>query len=162
MFIKTKVWEIGKTANGLAAFLKNPDSSSYIPVYLSGEEAHEILTAINGTENAIPGIYEVFLSLFLTLKIRIESIEILKAKSPGYYRSIIHFKTDNNRLALESKTPDAIILGIRADIPIFIEDSIFEEDSITITGNDTPFASQLSRLYKELEIMVEKENYEEP
>ena len=163
MFTKTEIWTVGKTPNGLAVLLRLPDSSRCVPVYLENSEAQDVLAAISGIKENIPGIYEAFISFSSASAVQPEAIEILKAKSPGYYRAMVHFKSSGSKFTLELKTPDAIILGTRAGIPIFIEDSISEEDSINVTmaETDQPFASQLSRLRKELESVVEEENYEE-
>ena len=163
MFIKAEIWTVGKTENGLAALLRLPSSARCVPVYLEHDDAYSILTALSGTEEKPPRFPGLFAAYGAAVGIRPESVEILKTGSPEGFRAVIHFSGDSTRFSLEAKTPTALSLAIRCGIPIFLENTIAEEDSIGINLSETeiPFAVQLSRLKNELNRRVNEEDYEQ-
>ena len=163
MFIKAEIWTVGRTENGMAALLRLPSSSRCVPVYVEPAEAQALLTSLAGEKEKPPRLPEVLNSFSLAVSVKPESIEILKGGSPGYYRSVIHFSGDDVRFTLDSRTPDALALAVRSGIPIFMEDSISEEDSINVSmaEPEMPFATQRSRLQDELGRRVEEEDYEQ-
>ncbi len=163
MFIKAEIWTVGRTGNGMAALLRLPSSSQCVPVYVEPAEAQAILTALGGVKEKPPRLPELVSSFSLAVSVKPESVEILKADSPGYYRSVIHFSGEDTRFTLDSRTPDALAIALRSGIPIFLENSISEEDSINVNLAEPgmPFATQRSRLQDELGRRVEEEDYEQ-
>jgi bifunctional DNase/RNase len=163
MFIKAEIWTVGRTENGMAALLRLPSSSRCVPVYVDSGEAQAILTSLAGVKEQPPRLPEVLNSFSKAVSVKPESIEILKSGSPGQYRSIVHFAGNETRFSLNTRTPDALALALRAGIPIFLEENISEEDSISVSmaEPEMPFATQLSRLQEELSRRVHEEDYEQ-
>jgi bifunctional DNase/RNase len=163
MFIKAEIWTVGRTETGMAALLRLPSSAQCVPVYVEANEAQAILTSLAGVKEKPPGLPEVFTSFCRAVSVEPESVEILRGKAPGHYRSVIHFTGEDTRFTLDSRTPEALAVAVRTGIPIFLEASISEEDSIAVSMTETemPFATQLSRLQDELGRRVEEEDYEQ-
>ena len=163
MFIKAEIWTVGKTDKGIAALLRLPSSARCVPVYVDSSEAQAILTSLAGVKEQPPHLSEVLNSFSRAVSVKPESIEILKSGSPGQYRSIVHFAGNESRFSLNTRTPDALALALRAGIPIFLEENISEEDSISVSlaEPEMPFATQLSRLQEELSRRVNEEDYEQ-
>jgi len=163
MFIKVEIWTVGRTENGMAALLRLPASARCVPVYVEPAEAQAILTSLAGVKEHPPRLPEVLGAFGKAVSVKPESVEIFKDSSPGLYRSVIHFAGEKTRFTLDSRTPDALALALRTGVPIFLEDSISEEDSIAVsmTESEMPFATQLSRLQEELGKRVDEEDYEQ-
>jgi bifunctional DNase/RNase len=163
MFIKAEIWTVGRTENGMAALLRLPSSARCVPVYVDNAEAQAILTSLAGVKEQPPRMSEVLSSLCKAVSVSPESVEILKSGSPGQYRSIVHFNGKESRFSLNTRTPDALALALRTGIPIFLEENISEEDSISVSmaEPEMPFATQLSRLQEELSRRVNEEDYEQ-
>ena len=163
MFIKAEIWTVGRTEKGMAALLRLPSSARCVPVYVDSAEAQAILTSLAGVKEQPPRMTEVLNSFCKAVSIKPESVEIIKSGSPGQYRSIVHFTGNETRFSLNTRTPDALALALRAGIPIFLEENISEEDSISVNmaEPEMPFATQLSRLQEELSRRVDEEDYEQ-
>ncbi len=163
MFIKAEIWTVGRTENGMAALLRLPSSARCVPVYVEPAEAQAILSSLAGVKEQPPRLPEVLSSFGKAVSVKPESIEVIKSGSPGYYRSIIHFSGNETRFSLDSRTPDALALALRTGIPIFLEEIISEEDSISVSmaEPEMPFTSQLTRLQEELNHRVSEEDYEQ-
>lgn len=163
MFIKAEIWTVGRTEHGMAALLRLPSSTQCVPVYVEPAEAQAILTSLAGVKEQPPRLTEVMTSFSKAVSVKPESVEILKSGSPGHYRSVIHFSGKDTRFTLDSRTPDALALAVRSGIPIFLEDTISQEDSINVSmaEPEMPFATQRSRLQDELGRRVEEEDYEQ-
>lgn len=163
MFIKAEIWTVGKTSNGIAALLRLPGSSRCVPVYIDNIEAQAILSALSGVKESPPRYPELISSLSRALSVNLESVEIFKGGSSGSYRSVIHFAGRDSRFTLDARTPDALAIALRAGIPIFLDDSIPEDDSIGVSmaEPELPITAQLGRLRTELGLRINEEDYEQ-
>ena len=163
MFVKVDLWTVGRTENGLAALLRLPTSQRCVPVYLDPAEAQAILSSLSGTRLIPPPMSRVLDSFAQAVAVPPESIDIIRASSPGHYRSIIHFRGESTRFALDARTPDSLALAVGRGIPVFLDETIGEEDGIHVSTAETemPFATQLARLREALESRVAEEDYEE-
>lgn len=163
MFIKAEIWTVGKTSSGIAALLRLPGSTRCVPVYLDNTEAQAILSALSGVKESPPRYPELFSSLSRALSVKAESVEVFKGGSPGGYRSVIHFSGKDSRFTLDARTPDALAIAVRAGIPIFLDDSIPEDDSIGVSMAEPELSvtAQLGRLRKELGLRIDEEDYEQ-
>ena len=163
MFIRVELWTVGKTESGMTALLRLPDSARCVPVTVEPAEAQVLLTAQAGVNEDPPGWTELMSAFGLAVPVKPESVEILRSEIPGKYRAVIHFAGDRTRFSLNARTPDALALALRTGVSIFLDDSIPEEDSIAISvaEPEPPFATQLKRLKRELDLKVAHEEYEQ-
>ncbi len=163
MFVKAEIWTVGKTESGMAALLRLPDNSRCVPVSLESFEAQNILLSLSGIQEDPPGWTELMAAFSRAVAVKPESVEILRSEIPRKYRAVVHFRGENTHFTLNSRTPEALALAVRTGVPIFLEDSIPEEDSIAVSmaEPEAPFSLQLKRLQAELKRKVAREEYEE-
>ncbi len=163
MFVKAELWTVGKTETGMAALMRIAGSARCIPVYVEPSEAQILLAALSGISQDPPGWTEMMAAFGVAVSVNPESIEILRSGIQGQYRAVVHFTGDSTRFSLNTRTPDALALALRTGVPIFLEEAIPEEDSITISMAETepPFTTQLKRLRSDLKRRVAAEDYEQ-
>ena len=163
MFVRVELWTVGKTESGMTALLRLPDSARCVPVSVEPSEAQTLLAAQAGVNEDPPCWTELMAAFGRAVSVKPESVEILRSEVPGKYRAVIHFSGQKTRFSLNARTTDALALALRTGISIFLEDVIPEEDSIAISvaEPEPPFATQLKRLKKELDIKVADEEYEQ-
>jgi len=163
MFTEAEIWTIGRTKNGMAALLRLPLSARCVPIYVEPSEAQVLLASLANARERPPRFPEFILELCRLTSLVPESVEIHRGNEKGVYRSIVNFVGADKRISLDSKTPDALAIAIRASIPIYLDEAISDTDSIgiSVTEPNLSFASQITRLQAELSRRVEAEDYEQ-
>lgn len=162
MFTKVEIWNIGRTENGIAILLRVPVSAQCVPIYVEPHEAREILAALSCTREKPQSYTEFFAAFTAAVSAAPESMEIIKSNIPRQYCAIIHFVGKDTQFSLESQTSPALALAARLNIPIFIEETILEEDGagMIISNSKTSSSAQMAHLREELALRVREEDYE--
>jgi bifunctional DNase/RNase len=70
--------------------------------------------------------HDLFLTLFGRLKVTLTRVVITDLRDDIYY-ALLHFSGAAGELTLDSRPSDAIALAIRAKVPVFVDDRVFEK-----------------------------------
>lgn len=73
-----------------------------------------------------PLTHDLFLTLFGRLKVGVTRVVITDLRNNTYYATL-HLTVDGAPMELDSRPSDAIALAIRAKVPVFAEDRVFEK-----------------------------------
>jgi len=89
-------------------------------------EMNGIAIPLNGVTPPRPLTHDLFLTLFGRLKVTLTRVVITDLRDDIYY-AILHFSGAAGELTLDSRPSDAIALAIRAKVPVFVDDRVFEK-----------------------------------
>lgn len=93
-------------------------------------EANGIAIPLQGVIPPRPLTHDLFLTLFGRLKVSLKRVVITDLKEDIYY-AVVYLTANGSDMTLDSRPSDAIALAIRAKVPIFVEDRVFDKSSIT-------------------------------
>jgi bifunctional DNase/RNase len=89
-------------------------------------EMNGIAIPLNGVTPPRPLTHDLFLTLFGRLNVTLSRVVITDLRDDIYY-AILHFTGAAGELTLDSRPSDAIALAIRAKVPVFVDDRVFEK-----------------------------------
>ena len=130
--------------------LKDTTSERFLTIFIGPCEADAITihlqTLQGGTRISRPMTHDLLKSLMETLGGKLKQIVINDLREEVYFAELI-VDVDGNELRIDSRPSDAIALAVRAEVPIFVAESVMDraattpEEEITETEaepEDTP------------------------
>jgi uncharacterized protein len=91
-------------------------------------EATGIAVPLQGVTPPRPLTHDLFLTLFGRLKVSLTRAVINDFRDDVYYATIYLTASGRAEFPLDSRPSDAIALAIRAKVPVFVEDRVFERN----------------------------------
>lgn len=179
--VELKVLNITESQAQIGAFamlLGEVDGERQLPIIVGPAEAQATALHLKGVITPRPLTHDLFISTLTILGISVLRVLIYKAKD-GIFYSFIYLKKEEEIVRIDARTSDAVALAIRADCPIFIYESILEQECLHLSdkekklfddddeegteegnkGNLTRNPSHMS-LEEALEQAIKDENYE--
>ncbi len=93
---------------------------------IGAAEATAIAVPLENITPPRPLTHDLFLTLFGRLKVSVTKVVITDLRNNTYY-STLYLTAGGNPMELDSRPSDAIALAIRAKVPVFAEDRVFEK-----------------------------------
>lgn len=92
-------------------------------------EATGIAVPLQGVTPPRPLTHDLFITLFGRLKVALTRVVINDVRDDVYYATI-YLKAGGGEFQLDARPSDAIALAIRAKVPVFVEDRVFERSGL--------------------------------
>ena len=89
-------------------------------------EANGIALPLHGITPRRPLTHDLFLTLFGRLKVTLTRVVITDLRDDIYYATV-YVHASGSEMTLDSRPSDAIALAIRAKVPVFVEDRVFDK-----------------------------------
>jgi uncharacterized protein len=89
-------------------------------------EMNGIAVPLNGVTPPRPLTHDLFLSLFGRLKVNLTRVVINDLRDDIYYATL-HLTSASGEMTMDSRPSDAIALAVRAKVPVFVEDRVFDK-----------------------------------
>ncbi len=99
-------------------------------------EAERIAIPLQGVTAPRPLTHDLFVTLFGRLKVSLRRVVITDLREGTYY-ALLHLDVAGSEMTLDSRPSDAIALALRAKVPIFVEDRVFDK-SLAPSSAPTP------------------------
>jgi bifunctional DNase/RNase len=93
---------------------------------IGAAEATAIAVPLENITPPRPLTHDLFLTLFGRLKVSVTKVVITDLRNNTYYATV-HLTSAGAAMELDSRPSDAIALAIRAKVPVFAEDRVFEK-----------------------------------
>jgi bifunctional DNase/RNase len=106
--------------------LRETDSPRFLPIFIGPCEAEAITLGLQGTEVGRPMTHDLLKGVMEQLGGTIEHILISELKNDTFYARIV-LDVEGQRVDVDSRPSDAIALGVRADVPIYVDESVMEQ-----------------------------------
>ena len=120
--------------------LKEKEAERYLPIWIGPAEADAIAVKLQGVTVSRPLTHDLLHSVINTLGATVNSITISNLKNDTFYAKII-LNVDREQLEIDSRPSDALALAVRAEVPIYAEETVLDRAGIfldTETGKPIP------------------------
>lgn len=158
-------------APAFALLLQEVNGDRQLPVIIGPAEAQAITFTLHKIKPVRPITHDLFAVMLTTFDITPTEVLIYKAQD-GVFYSYIFFEKEDKTIRIDSRTSDAIAIALRFECPIYIDESILEQERISpevqdeqndkkkSSSDDNLASKDLQTLKKALAKAVKEENYE--
>ena len=161
---------------GYAVMLKEVEGERQVPIIVGSNEAQAIAMALEGVEMPRPMTHDLMLDIIHSLDVDIKHIIISNIREGTFFAKITMSTLTTGDVTVDSRPSDAIAIGLRSMVPIFVEEVVFDsvglieqpesqnEESLQegsqIMEPLTSSEDMLDNLNEALDRAVEEEEYE--
>ncbi len=110
--------------------LKDPISGRYLPIFIGPCEAEAIAVKLQNMKVERPLTHDLLKSVIAELGGQVKHILVNDLRNDTFFAQIV-VEQDGETHAIDSRPSDAIALSVRLDVPIYVEESVMEQASIT-------------------------------
>ena len=110
--------------------LREADSRRLLPIWIGAFEAEAIATALQGHEPPRPMTHDLLKNVIAELGGTVQYIAITHLQDSAYHARIV-VEVRGMRREIDSRSSDAIALGVRSDVPIYVAEAVFEQAGMT-------------------------------
>ena len=115
--------------------LKTAEGNKFLPIWIGHPEAAAILMKLQGATTPRPMTHDLFTDMLEKLEARVIRIAVTELRENTFY-AVVTVAFDGSEIEIDSRPSDAIALAVRADAPIFADDSVIEESAIEFEHED--------------------------
>ena len=108
--------------------LREADGNRCVPIWIGAPEAAAIAHVMEGVEPPRPLTHDLLLSVMETLGARLGHVDITSMDEGVFYAELV--LADGRRI--DARSSDAIALALRAEAPVYVDDSILEEIGVAM------------------------------
>lgn len=115
-------------SNMYIMLLKEINGNGTLPIWIGKPEADSIALALGKVETPRPLTHDLIKNITDSLKFRIAKIIVTEIQDNTYY-ALVCLNDGKKETFVDSRPSDAVAVALRANAPIFVEDSILEQKS---------------------------------
>lgn len=167
---------VSQTQTGAYALvLAEENGDRRIPIIIGPVEAQSIAIQLEGLHPPRPLTHDLFKNIAQAFNIDLVEIIIYKLEEGIFYSELI-CEQNGSRIAVDSRTSDAVALALRFKCPIYTSEEILSKAGIVIEVNDSVDereddddvyssedqynTSSIEELEQQLKDAIQDENYE--
>lgn len=105
--------------------LRETGTARFLPIFIGPCEAEAITLGLQGTEVARPMTHDLLKGVIEQLGGTVEHIVISELKNDTFFARIV-VDLRGESVELDARPSDAIALGVRLEVPIFVNDAVME------------------------------------
>ena len=111
--------------------LKEKDADRYLPIWIGPAEADSIAVRLQEVSVARPLTHDLLRSVIDTLGATVDYVIVSDLNNDTFYARIM-LQVDGNSREIDSRPSDAIALAVRAQVPIFADESVLERAGVRL------------------------------
>lgn len=111
--------------------LKEKSAERYLPIWIGPAEADAIAVKLQGVNVPRPLTHDLLQSVIDTLGATIDSIVVCDLKNDTFFAKLM-LVVDGTRMEVDSRPSDALALAVRAEVPIYAEESVMDKAGILL------------------------------
>jgi bifunctional DNase/RNase len=165
MIIAVKVERVtlDTSNNRFVVILRDEINDRWLPIVVGPAEAQAIAFELEHVIPPRPMTHDLMKNLIISLDAKIIKVVVSDLRDNTYYATI-DLKQNGTENAIDARPSDAIALALRAEAPIFVEEKVMEQASISeeMTRIEPMEAlEEIDQLKEELQKAVDEERYED-
>lgn len=149
--MKIKGLMIDPVSNMPIIILKNPTGESVLPIWVGIFEANAIAMQMENIISPRPMTHDLLKNVIDAFGAAIQRIVITDLKENTFFASIFLERNEAGEVCIDSRPSDAMALALRADAPIFVEQSVLDKSSSPDSGGDSDETERLRRWLETVE-----------
>ena len=128
--------------------LKEKEADRYLPIWIGPAEADAITVRLQEVAVARPLTHDLLRDVLEKLGAQVDSVVVNDLADDTFYARIL-LNVNGERIEIDSRPSDAIALAVRAQVPIFAEDSVLDRAGVQLDQEGQPIeASQQEPMKK--------------
>jgi hypothetical protein len=117
---------IDPVTNTPIVILKDLQETKAIPIWIGLFEASAIATELEKIVFSRPMTHDLFNDCFKILNVAVSRVEIVDIRNNTFFASI-YLSREGQNVTVDARPSDAIAVALRANVPIFVEESVIEK-----------------------------------
>lgn len=117
-------------SEAFSLILKDRYSERYIPVIIGISEARAILIELKQTKTQRPLTHELFLTLADNFSCSLLECNIIYYEEGVFFADLVMRRVDGTLFHLDARPSDAIALALKANVPFFMNEDIFNDNCL--------------------------------
>ncbi len=148
--MKIKGLMVDPVTNMPIVILKDEEEDRVLPIWVGVFEANAIALRMEAIDTPRPMTHDLLRDLLDKLHATVEKIVVNDLKDNTYFAHI-HLLINGDQHVLDSRPSDAIALALRAEAPIFVEQSVLEQARTLDSNDDLPDSERLRQWFENLD-----------
>ena len=129
--------------------LLDPSTQKVLPIWIGTIEAVSIAYAQEGVLHDRPQTHDLLLNMVEALDGTINEVNISNIEENTYFADII-LNTINGTVSLSARPSDAIALALRSNIPVTVNQDVFETNSIDLIIDNSNEIEEFKEFIKDI------------
>ena len=129
--------------------LLDPSTQKVLPIWIGTIEAVSIAYAQEGILHDRPQTHDLLLNIVESLDASINEVNISNISEETYYADII-LNSENGLVTLSARPSDAIALALRSNIPVTVNEKVFETNSIDLIIDSSNEIEEFKEFIKDI------------
>ena len=129
--------------------LLDPSTQKVLPIWIGTIEAVSIAYAQEGVLHDRPQTHDILLNMVEALDGTINEVNISNIEENTYFADII-LNTINGTVTLSARPSDAIALALRSNIPVTVNQDVFETNSIDLIIDNSNEIEEFKEFIKDI------------
>ena len=111
--------------------LKEKYSTRYLPIWIGPADADAIAVKLQNVELARPLTHDLLQSVITSLGAKPEYVVVNDLQKDTFYAKLA-LNASGEEIEVDSRPSDALALAVRAEVPIYAEESVLSKAGITL------------------------------
>ena len=120
---------VSLTNHDRVVVLKDKNSERYLPIWIGLFESEALTIALQGVQTARPLTHDLLLNAIQSLGAQFVRVEIIAIEEDVYFAQLVLVQ-DGKQVNVDCRPSDALILLVKARVPIFISEEILAKAAI--------------------------------
>lgn len=136
--VKINGLALDMTTNSPVVILSDLGSERLLPIWIGHYEAWAIAMELAGLSSKRPLTHDLIKSAIEMMGGKVEKVEVTQLVNQTFYAKI-HIQKNGSLLELDARPSDSIALALKSQVPVFVEEELFQvkrEDAEGRTLND--------------------------
>ena len=134
-------------ANMPVVILRDAEDKAFLPIWVGVYEANAIALQLEGITTPRPMTHDLLRNALALVQAEVLRITVTDLLENTFYAQIL-LSFGGKEVVLDSRPSDAIALALRAEAPVFVDESVLEKSR---ASNEREDAQNVERLRKWLE-----------
>ena len=117
--------------------LKEKDADRFLPIWIGPAEADAIAVRLQDVSVARPLTHDLLRDVLEKLGAEVDSVVVNDLEDDTFFARIL-LRVNGERMEVDSKPSDAIALAVRAQVPIYAEESVLDKAGVLLDKDGQP------------------------
>ena len=119
-----------------ALVLAEADGNRRLPIIIDGYQARAIALELEKIKPNRPMTHDLFVSIARTFGIELKEVVITELRE-GIFYARLTFEFEGEQYEIDSRTSDAVAIGVRFDVPIYTTEAVLAVAGIEVKDSES-------------------------
>lgn len=119
-----------------ALVLAETEGNRRLPIIIDGYQARAIALELEKIKPNRPMTHDLFVSIARTFGIELKEVVITELRE-GIFYARLTFEFEGEQYEIDSRTSDAVAIGVRFDVPIYTTEAVLAVAGIEVKDSDS-------------------------